>query len=272
MVNREKFVAPPRPREEAPPPASYAGPTDFVSLPSKGKFYSSQHPLHDVTEVQVKFMTTKEEDILSSPSYNKKGIVFDKLVESICVDKKIKADALLLGDKNAIIINARKNAYGENYEVEAACTFCYGVQAVNIDLDELKNKEVDYSQYDFTDNGTFVVELPKTKKKVELKLLTGEDEKQIEKRAEQKAKHGLPEETISDRYRQMVVTVDGENDLFTINNFIATLPILDSRYLRKRYEELTPDVNFTFKYSCDHCNEENEGGVPITGNFFWPDI
>ena len=141
-----------------------------------------------------------------------------------------------------------------------------------IDLSALTNKEVDYSQYDFTDNGTFVIELPRSKKKVELKLLTGEDEKQIEKRAEQKAKHGLPEETISDRYRQMIVAVDGEGDLFTINNFIATLPIMDSRYLRKKYEELTPDVNFIFKYACEHCDEENEGGVPIMGNFFWPDI
>ena len=103
--------------------AGYSLPTDFVKLPSKGKFYPEEHPLHNQEDVEISFMTTKEEDILTSPAYNKKGIVFDKLIDSLLVDKRIKASKMLLGDKNAIIINARMNAY-ENVSSVTQNSFC----------------------------------------------------------------------------------------------------------------------------------------------------
>ena len=117
MRNNEENFAPP------PQQQSYSRPTDFVKLPSKGKFYPPGHPLYNKEEVEVSFMTTKEEDILLSPSYNKKGNVFDKLIESLIVGN-VKAESLLIGDKNAILINARKNAYGSDYRVSLICQHC----------------------------------------------------------------------------------------------------------------------------------------------------
>ena len=116
MRNDERMAAPPMPQ----PVPGYTVPTDIVVLPSGGKFYPQGHPWHNKTEVEVKYMTAKEEDILVTPSYMSRGITLDKLIESIAVDN-IVAETLLEGDKNAIIVNARKNAYGAEYVVALNC-------------------------------------------------------------------------------------------------------------------------------------------------------
>ena len=119
--NTQNIKFPEQPQTVSISRQTYTVPTDFVNLPSEGKFYSEGHPFHNTKEVEVKYMTTKEEDILTSPSYNEKGVVFDKLIENLLVEN-VKAATLLAGDKNAILINARKNAYGGEYPVEIGCT------------------------------------------------------------------------------------------------------------------------------------------------------
>jgi len=267
--NEERFAThadKPTPKNE---PSSFSVPTDLIKLPSKGKFYPEEHPFCNKEEIEIKFMTTKEEDILMSPVLNEKGIVFDRLIESISIIS-VDAKTLLLGDKNAILVGARKNAYGPKYEIEAVCENCFKTNELVLDLSTVEPKEIDYSDFKFTDRGTFILTMPKTKVDVELKLLTGQDEQEILKRAEQKQKHNLPTEIITDRYRQMVVSVDGSADIFYINNFIVNMPLSESRYFRKRYSAAVPDIDFSYKCTCTHCDHHNEGGAPITANFFWP--
>jgi hypothetical protein len=265
MRNNEENFAPPPPQQQ-----SYSRPTDFVKLPSKGKFYPPGHPLCDKEEVEVSFMTTKEEDILLSPSYNKKGNVFDKLIESLIVGS-VRAESLLIGDKNAILINARKNAYGSDYRVSLICQHCYETEEISIDLDEVEDKNINLKGVRITSNGTFELQLPRTKAKVEIKNLTSLDETELLKKAEQRAKHNLPETPATDRLRQMIVAVNDNADPMEINNFVSGLPIVDSRYIKKKYGEVCPDVDFTYDYECNSCSGRNEGGVPILGTFFWPD-
>ena len=64
-------------------------PTEFVELPSKGHFYPPDHTLHNQEMVEIRHMTTKEEDILTSVTLLKKGIALDRMLESILVNKKI---------------------------------------------------------------------------------------------------------------------------------------------------------------------------------------
>ena len=260
----------PEQQHTAPQPG-YSLPTDFVDLPSKGRFYSEDHPLHNKEDVEVTFMTTKEEDILTSPAYNKKGVVFDKLIESVLVDKRIKSNTLLLGDKSAIIINARKNAYGSNYKIGVECDQCFHQNETTVDLEKVTIKENEIDGVEFTDRGTFILTLPKTQAVVEVKLLTSEDEVEITKKAEQKSKHHLPESPATDRLRQMILTVNGNSDMLAVSSFITTLPIADSRYVKKIHNEITPDIDFKYKLDCEECGATCEGGVPILGTFFWPD-
>ena len=249
----------------------YTPPTDLVILPSGGKFYPEGHPLYNKAEVEIFYMTTKQEDILSSEAYNKAGTVFDKLIESLLVNRNIRVNSLLLGDKNAIVVNARKNAYGEEYKVKVECGNCFADAELVINLDEIEPKTTDYDGVIFTDKGTFILTMPKMNVDVELKLLTSKDEKEIADRAQQKSKHSLPEEPITDRYRQMIVSVGGNDSFQNINNFIKNMPIASSAYLKKRYNQLVPDLDFVYNFQCEHCEQENKGGVPVGLSFFYPE-
>jgi hypothetical protein len=251
----------------------YETPTDFVDLPSQGKFYSKDSPLYGVDKVEVKFMTAREEDLLVSPSLNKAGIALDRVIESLLVDKRIKAKDLLLGDKNAILINARKNAFGENYEFPYICLKC-GAENTHVkNLNDISNKEIkDDENATITDSGTILLRLPKSGINVELKFLKGEDETSINQVLEKRTKNNLPQETLITRYRYMILSVNGDTDTETIISFINSMPIMDSSYLKKKYAELNPDINFTFSADCSNCGHTTEGGVPIMVNFFWPEL
>ena len=78
-------------------------PTEVIDLPSKGLLYPESNPLSS-GKLEMKYMTAKEEDILSNQSYIQKGTVLDKLLESLITTKEINANDLVTGDKNALLI------------------------------------------------------------------------------------------------------------------------------------------------------------------------
>ena len=269
MSNAENFAFPDKVQQQN--HQQYTPPVDIVELPSEGKLYPSDHPLHNKKTVEIYYMTTKQEDILVNTAYNKAGIVFDKLIESILVDRSINPDSLLTGDRSAIILNARINGYGADYGVRMSCEHCYNLNDLELDLSKVENKQIDYSKIKITPEGNIVIDLPKTKIKVEVKMLTGADEKELYEKTSAKEKYNLPQQAITERYSQMVKSVGGKTDPVYISNFVSNMRILDSRTLRKTYYEYVPDIDFTYKYECKSCEHVNEGGVPVLGNFFWPD-
>ena len=120
--------------------------TEFIELPSKGHFYPEHKPLSS-RKVEMKYMTAKEEDILTSVNLIQQGIVLDKLLETLVVDKSINLDDILIGDKNALIVGARILAYGKNYEFNYIDSLGEKVKG-KIDLTKLKETKVDLSQYE----------------------------------------------------------------------------------------------------------------------------
>ena len=148
---------------------NYVVPTELVELPSKGLFYRQDHPLYQKEFVEIKHMTAKEEDILTSASLIEKGVVKDYLVQSLLMDKRINPKTLLPGDQSAILLNARMNAYGNKYSFEYNCSSCNGKNTVDFDLNEVKNKEIppDYQVND----GLVSLTLPKSNFLVKLKQL-----------------------------------------------------------------------------------------------------
>ena len=277
MSNANKFGLPEgfdgRSSGNTRPTGVYQTPTDFVDLPSQGKYYSKDSPLHGIDKVEVKFMTAKEEDLMVSPGLNKAGLAIDRVIESLLIDKRIRAKELLVGDKNAILLNARKNAFGEDYEFQYQCKDCGSINKHTADLDTTGIKEVkDDGSCSVTVNGTILIKLPKSGALAELKFLRGEDETAIEQVLEKKIKNNLPAESLLTRYRYMIVSVNGNNDMEEIVRFIESMPIKDSSFMRKKYQEMMPDVSFRYSATCSKCGSVNEGGVPISANFFWPEL
>jgi len=257
---------------EAPtPPISFSTPTEFVDLPSRGLFYSEDHTLHGKDSIEIRYMTARDEDILTSRSLLKKGVAIDRLLQNIIIDKKINLDSLLIGDKNALIVAARITGYGAEYKTKLMCPSCGTHAQTSFDLESVGSQELEMPpEVDKTANGTFIVTPPRTKVQVELKLLTGADEKKLAKALVLKKKKNLPESTLTDQLRLSIVSVSGQKEPNMINLFIASLPASDARYIRDLYSQLMPNVDMTHDFECDSCGYEQETEVPFTTDFFWP--
>jgi len=238
-------------------------PTEVVDLPSKGLLYPEDSPL-STGKVEIRYMTAKDEDILTSPNLIKKGIVIDKLLESLIVDKDIKVGNLISGDKNAILVIARVLAYGKDYEIEVDGS------KVMVDLTQLKDKELDKDIVHNKEN-SFPFELPATKRKVHFKVLTSDDEKAIAQETEALAKiSGGISYNLTTRLKHQIISVDGVSDKGSINSFVDNeLLSLDSIELRNYIESISPDVDMTWKYT-DGEGERREIVVPVTVQFLWP--
>lgn len=237
-------------------------PTETVELPSKGLLYPEGNPLSSGT-VEIKYMTAKEEDILTNNAYIKDGTVIDKLLKSLIVSP-INYNDLLIGDKNAIMIAARILGYGKDYDFE------YQGEQQTVDLTELKDKEL-HKDFKRGEN-MFNFTLPKTNVSVTFRLLTHGDEQKIErelKGLKKVNKKSNPE--LTTRLKHIITSVNGDSEPKTIREFVDNgLLSMDARGLRKYYGEISPDVDLTFNF-IDNEGEDKEASLPIGLTFFWPD-
>jgi len=239
-------------------------PTETVELPSKGLLYPEDSPLAKGT-IEMKYMTAKEEDILTNQNYIQKGTVIDKLLQSLIVEKEVEYNQLLIGDKNAIMVAARILSYGKDY------SFNFKGEELTVDLTSLNPKAVDYSLYESRKN-QFTFTLPTSGNVVTYKILTHEDEKAIDRELQGLKKLNKEESSeVTTRLKHMLLSVNGLSDRKEVRDFVdGYLLAKDARALREEYSKITPDVNLVFPY-------ENENGVeedvdlPIGLNFFWPD-
>ena len=237
-------------------------PTEIVELPSKGILYPKDSELAKGV-VEMKYMTAREEDILTNQSYIKNGTVLDKLMKSLIVSP-IKYDDLLIGDKNAIMIAARVLGYGKDY------TFEYLGEEHTVDLSTLENKLFNDSLV--SSKGTFTFTLPTSGTKLEFKLLNEKDEEKIKQEIEGLKKINKESSTdVTTRLKYQIISVDGNEDKIAIKDFVDNyLLASDSRALRTYIKVITPDVDLIAKVMIDGVEEDIE--VPITLNFFWPDL
>ena len=238
-------------------------PTETVELPSKGLIYPEDHSLSSGT-VEMKYMTAREEDILTNQNYIKKGTVIDKLLQSL-ITSDISYDDLLVGDKNAIMIAARILSYGKDYE------FNLGNGLQSVDLSLFENKPVDESLYTRGQN-EFTFQLPSTDNVVTFKLLTHGDEKKIEQ--EVKGLQKINKDNITEattRLKHMITSINGSSEKKDIREFVDYgLLAKDARALREEYVRVSPDIDLTVTYE-DVDGVDREAALPIGINFFWPD-
>lgn len=235
-------------------------PTETIELPSKGLVYPENNPLSSGT-VEMKYMTAKEEDILTNQSYIKSGVVLDKLLQSLVVDKNINIDDLIVGDKNALLIASRILGYGSKYAV------IIRGEEVNIDLSVLDNKDIDYSSIEKGKN-EFTYTLESTGTVLTYKLLTGKDEKSIEREIAglKKIKSDASPE-LTTRLKHMILSVDGNTEKKDIRDFVDNYFLArDSRAFREHIKSTQPDVNLNVVL-----DNGEEVAIPIGLSFFWPD-
>jgi hypothetical protein len=252
---------------------SFSTPTEFVEIPSAGKLYAADHPLHNQKFIEIRFMTARDEDILTSQALLKKGIAIDRFLANILIDKRIKMDDLYVGDKNALLIGSRITGYGEEYSCKVTCPSCGAAGDHDFDLSLVGPRVLDEENENVvsSDGDTFIIETPITHVKVELRYLKAKDEKHLLRILEHKRKKKLPETTLTDQLKAMIVSVNGAEDRETIVSFIDNLPARDSRHIRQVYQSVVPNIDLNQTFICDTCDyETDQMEVPFTTAFFWP--
>ena len=238
-------------------------PTETVELPSQGVLYPESSPLSKGT-VEMKYMTAKEEDILTNQNYINQGIVIDKLLESLIIDKSIKYNDLLIGDKNAVMIAARILSYGAKYPVY------YDGKEIEVDLSSIDNKPI-VEEFKNSNTNEFQFTLPTSKNTVTFKILTAGDETAIEneiKGLKKLDKTISPE--VTTRLKYIITSVNNSRQIGDIRDFVDNyLLATDSRALRNEYSRIMPDIDLTFEHTNNDGGKERVG-IPIGLDFFWP--
>jgi hypothetical protein len=245
--------------------------TETIELPSKGLLYPSDHPLSSGT-IDMKYMTAREEEILTNQNYIQKGTVLDKLLQSLIVTKFDYND-LFVGDKNALLFAARVLAYGAEYPIKMVHPETKEEETVTIDLALVDSKPLHPVFEKCEGVNSFEFELPHSKVNLTFKLLTHRDERSIEEEVNsyKKIKKEIGENLV--RLERIVTAVNGDTNKAKIKDFVQNQFLArDVREFRNYLRSLSPDIDskVTVTFSDGHVLEGVE--VPITLNFFWPDL
>ena len=244
-------------------------PTEVVDLPSKGLVYPESSPLSK-GQVEMKYMTAREEDILTNISFVRQGIVIDTLLASMIVTP-IDYNQLITADREHLMLAARILGYGKDYKFKYTDPETGLTKDITVDLSEVKDKEFDESKYTKGKN-EFTYTLPTSGVEVTFKLLTLKDEKDIDAGAKNMKKVAPNKsEEITSRLKKTIIAVNGNRDQKIIAEFVDNhLLAKDSRSLREYIADMSPGVDLTFSYTRDN-GEVVEGlQIPITVDFFWP--
>lgn len=257
-----------------PPPAAevdYRPPTDAVPLPSKGAVYPPEHPLHGQEAVEIKSMTAREEDILTSPALLKQGKALSTLIRSCLLNKTIDPDELLSGDRNAILTAIRITGYGPQYDVEVSCPACDEKVKHTFDLRKLTVVPLG-AEPTVPGTNCFEFTLPVTNRICQFKLMTGASEREVSA-AQESARRKLgpsAEAPVTSRLFYHIMSIGGETDRTKLQRLVQAMPAGDSRALRSHMEKISPGVDMQQSFICPACSVESEVDVPMGTEFFWP--
>tara|TARA_R110002110_G_scaffold24366_1_gene91435 strand:- start:1181 stop:2008 length:828 start_codon:yes stop_codon:yes gene_type:complete len=250
---------------------AFTTPTEFVELPSCGEFYSEDHPLYKQETIEIRFMTAKDEDILTSEALLKKGLAVDRLLENLLIED-VDPSTLLVGDRSALIIAARISAYGSEYKVSIRCKECFTINEILFDLKTASLRETCFDKEFLREEGisfnketqTFDLVLPTSGVTVGLKLLDGKAEKKLSEKDNDKNR-------VTSLLSMFLVKVEESADFDTVMDFVDAMPAKDSKYLRSILPKLTPAVDLLQMHRCENCLHLEEMEVPLSAGFFWPE-
>ena len=249
----------------------YEVPVEAVPLPSNGRLYPADSPLFNQDTLEIRAMTAREEDILTSRALIKKGTVITHLIRSCLVNKAINVDEMIVGDRNAIMTALRVTGYGSEYTAEVDCPDCAERSKQEFKLTDLPIKRLE-SEPIAEGANLFEFNLPLTKKKVHFKFLTGADETNLTVMMERAKKQGASgENLVTTRLKHQIVAIDGIKDRTKVDTFIRNMPARDSLALRKHIDKLEPGLEMKVWMDCPHCMESSEVRLPMGASFFWPD-
>lgn len=248
---------------------SFVVSTEFVSIPTKGKFYPKTSSLHGVEQVELKHMTAKEEDIISSITATTGERVFEKLLDSLIMDKNIKAADLCEEDKTALLLSARATGYGSEYVVNDFCDKCNSNTQFTYDLTKVETIEPD-KEFDYDAHlDTYTITLPVSKIQAMIKQLSDEDTESLKRERAQKEKHGIDfNETVA-FLKKVIVSANNVSDPKLISDLIEVLPAADAKVVKTFFANCRPRISTVQDVTCSNCGAPSRKEAPLSWAFFW---
>jgi len=238
---------------------------EIVKLPSKGYFYPN-----GVDEVKVEYMTSKDEDLMTTPSLLESGKVMDVLLKRKVKSPEINIENLLPGDRNAIILFLRTSSYGTDYKVEVTDPRTQKIFKETVDLSKLEYKKINETP---DEHGLFSVEIPMRKKIVKFKLLSHKEDADIFSKAEslKDAYNAEFSEYNTMKLKTHIISINDNMDRNYINKFIDVMPALDAFTIRKKILEVQPDVDMTYEFTAPD-GYKFKAVIDVGIDFFFPNI
>lgn len=263
------------PEKQAARPTDVFGmpmPTYFVDLPTRGDLYEEDSPLYGKETIEIKYMTAKEEDILTDTTLLTKGIAIDRVLDNLILDKTIKSSDLISSDKAALLVGARITGFGKEYNPTFNCPNCNAENTLNYDLEKMTASDTSELSEDITRTGrtTFQVTLPLTGLVVEFKILNSGEESALAKETSRKIQKNIECSPTSDALNAMIININGETDRFKIAQFVNTVTSRDSRHILNSAESIIPNFELSAEFECGSCTHTGTVEAPLTAEFFRP--
>lgn len=249
-------------------PEKFKVPTETIELPSQGRAYPEGSELSKGT-VEMKYMTAREEDIITNVNLLRQGIALETMLNSLIVSP-IKQEDLLVGDRNALLIAARILAYGSEYSFKYKSTQTGEEETIVYDLGKLDHKKLDYEK--LNNKNEYEFELPHTKNVITFKLLTVAEDKKIDEEVKGvKKATGVEPGRLSMRLKHQITSINGEYSTKAVRDFVdgGYLIAKDSLELRRYIASINPDIDTTISFTTKS-GEEVTMDLPMTVEFFFP--
>jgi hypothetical protein len=245
-------------------------PVELVPLPSRGMLYSPEHPYHGRDLVEIRAMTAREEDILTSQALIKKGTVISELIRSCVVERAVNTQDLLIGDRNALMVAIRITGYGPQYDGEVQCSECGAKGTRQFDLSQLSIRQLTLNPVAPGVN-EFEYTLPRLKLPVRFRFLTGRDEDEISKTSERQKKLGISSDAlVTTNLLFSIISANGITDKSKLAHLIKMMPAQDSNALRVYMRQHEPGLDMKQECACPACGHTEEVSIPIGIKFLWP--
>jgi hypothetical protein len=245
-------------------------PVELAPLPSSGIVYPAGSAFSGKEAVEIKAMTAREEDILTSAALAKKGTILTELIRSCLIEKSVDPADLLVSDRYALLLTIRAVGYGTEYEEDVTCSECDVTKPRVFNLASFPIKRLDIEPVTPGSN-LFSFTLPKSQKHIKFRFLTGRDEEDMHAVTERQKKLGMVFDTnITTTLIRSIVSVNDVSDKTRIARFVQNMPAQDSLALRKYMGDHQPGVLFRQQLTCPACGHVEEVNMPMGMGFLWP--
>lgn len=239
-------------------------PHDVLALPSKGLYYVNKKD-----SVKVSYLNASDENILTSSNLLESGTMLDTLLDRKVLDREIRPENMLDGDRVAILFWLRASGYGIEFPIKLTDPQTRKQFEHTINLSDIPNKD-DLLTPD--EKGEMEFTFPNSKKVCKFRYLTGKETNDLIKADEirmDKIGSGGYSTLLTARLSAHIQEIDGIRDGGQIAQFVEYMHVQDSAELRKYIAKHEPGLDLNVEVTAPS-GTRFQATITLSPEFFYP--